>query len=269
MKNRIFMLVPQVFHIADKLGVYSDDQTHMIDKYYETSMKMVDDMEGKSKLSLETAATHIKLETYDAIGRMTGFNIVYKLTGNNRLLLDDEGAESAQEEALGAGRKGKIRTGMTGAMTAATAGAVAGATAAAVVSGAAESVREVAEEYIRTTDEIVREYKAEAAMPEIGIGIPFESEGVVRAEELSTSNVIVGDAMEAVTASAEAYESVSASVEAAAGGVISEAVMAEAVPGQTFGGSVALAGSAMASEAGVEAVAAGVAAEAAGVAAGV
>lgn len=115
MKNRIFMLVPQIFLIADRLGIYSNDQTNMIDKFYVTAMRMVDDMEGKSKLSLETAATHIKLETEDAIGRMTGFNIVYKLTGNNRLLLDDEGAESALEEALGSGGKGKIRAGIAGA----------------------------------------------------------------------------------------------------------------------------------------------------------
>ena len=77
MKNRIFMLVPQVFNIADKLGIYSDDQTNMIEEYYLTSMKMVADMEGASKDSLEAAANQIKEESFDAIGRLAGFNLFF------------------------------------------------------------------------------------------------------------------------------------------------------------------------------------------------
>lgn len=101
MKNRIFMLVPQVFSIADKLGIYSDDQTNMIEEYYHTEMKMVSSMEGESKDSLEAAAIQIKEETFDAIGRLAGFNLVYHITGNNRLDIDQEGAESAQPGELG------------------------------------------------------------------------------------------------------------------------------------------------------------------------
>ncbi|MCR5770315.1 MAG: hypothetical protein K6G87_03660 [Butyrivibrio sp.] len=96
MGKRIFMDVSQVFAIADKLSNYSDTQTSMIDKYHLTAMKMIDSMEGASKNSLETAANHIKAETCDAIGRMTGFNLIYKITGNNRLLIDKEGAEAAK-----------------------------------------------------------------------------------------------------------------------------------------------------------------------------
>lgn len=101
MKNRIFMLVPQVFSIADKLGIYSDDQTNMIEEYFRTEMKMVATMEGESKDSLEAAAIQIKEESFDAIGRLAGFNLVYHLTGNNRLDIDQEGAESAQPGELG------------------------------------------------------------------------------------------------------------------------------------------------------------------------
>nr|WP_292166202.1 hypothetical protein [Butyrivibrio sp.] len=96
MGKRIFMDVSQVFAIADKLSNYSDTQTLMIDKYHLTAMKMIDSMEGASKNSLEMAANHIKAETCDAIGRMTGFNLIYKITGNNRLLIDKEGAEAAK-----------------------------------------------------------------------------------------------------------------------------------------------------------------------------
>ena len=121
MKNRIFMLVPQVFDIADKLGIYSDDQTNMIEEYYLTSMKMVADMEGASKDSLEAAANQIKEESFDAIGRLAGFNLVYHLTGKNRLSIDQEGAETALPAA------GVV------------AGAAAGAAAAAAASGASET----------------------------------------------------------------------------------------------------------------------------------
>lgn len=72
----------------------------MIDKYHLTAIKMIDSMEGASKNSLETAANHIKAETCDAIGRMTGFNLIYKITGNNRLLIDKEGAEAAKIKTL-------------------------------------------------------------------------------------------------------------------------------------------------------------------------
>ena len=100
MGKRIFMDVSQVFAIADKLSNYSDTQTSMIDKYHLTAIKMIDSMEGATKNSLETAANHIKAETCDAIGRMTGFNLIYKITGNNRLLIDKEGAEAAKIKTL-------------------------------------------------------------------------------------------------------------------------------------------------------------------------
>ncbi|SEQ52622.1 hypothetical protein SAMN02910382_03313 [Butyrivibrio sp. TB] len=51
--------------------VYRSAQKDMINKYYATVMRMVDDMESESKSSLETAATYIKLETEDAIGSLT------------------------------------------------------------------------------------------------------------------------------------------------------------------------------------------------------
>ena len=112
MKNRIFMDVPQIYQIADNLEKYSDIQTKMIDRYYTTAMKMVDVMEGKSKQSLATASTHIKLETLDAIGRMMGHSIVYNFTGKNRIIVDKEGEELAQPEAFGSYSKGK--TGISG-----------------------------------------------------------------------------------------------------------------------------------------------------------
>lgn len=101
MGKGIFMDVPEVFTIADNLGNYSDTQALMIDKYHLTAMKMVSSMEGASKDSLETATNHIKAETCDANGRMAGFKLVYKITGNNRLLIDKEGAESAKTEKHG------------------------------------------------------------------------------------------------------------------------------------------------------------------------
>ncbi len=100
MEKKIFMDVPAVFAIADNLGNYSDTQTLMIDKYHITAIKMVGSMEGVSKDSLETAANHIKAETGDANGRMTGFKLVYKITGNDRLLIDKEGAEAAKSKTL-------------------------------------------------------------------------------------------------------------------------------------------------------------------------
>lgn len=40
MNKRIFMDVQQVFGIADKLGIYSDDQRSMIDEFYHTTKNM-------------------------------------------------------------------------------------------------------------------------------------------------------------------------------------------------------------------------------------
>ena len=62
---------------------------------------MVADMEGASKDSLEAAANQIKEESFDAIGRLAGFNLVYHLTGKNRLSIDQEGAETALPAASG------------------------------------------------------------------------------------------------------------------------------------------------------------------------
>lgn len=101
MKDRTFMLVPHVMHVAENMDEYSSTQNDMIDKYYATVMRMVDDMEGESKSSLETAATHIKMETEDAIGRMTAHSIIYKLTGETRMRIDEEAADAAQVFKLG------------------------------------------------------------------------------------------------------------------------------------------------------------------------
>lgn len=110
MKDRTFMLVPHVMQISENMSNYSTIQKDMIDEFYTTVMRMVDDMEGESKPSLETAATHIKMETEDAIGRMTAHSIIYKLTGEIRLRIDEEAAKAAQANKLGAissGKKGK------------------------------------------------------------------------------------------------------------------------------------------------------------------
>lgn len=96
MKSRIFMNIPEIFSIANNLSKYADTQTSMIDKYHLTAKKMIADMEGKSRNNLEIATYHIKNETFDAIGRLSGFNYVYKSTGTNRLLIDKEGAEAAK-----------------------------------------------------------------------------------------------------------------------------------------------------------------------------
>jgi len=103
MGKRIFMDVPQVLDIANNLASYSETQTKMVEKYSISIKRMINDMEGTSKESLEKATTDIQKESMDAIGRMTGFSFIYKVTGNNRLLLDKEGAESAQIEKQGLG----------------------------------------------------------------------------------------------------------------------------------------------------------------------
>lgn len=101
MNNRTFMDVPHVLQTGEDLRNYSEIQLEMIEEYYATAMRMVDDMEGKSKESLRIAATHIYKETLDAIRRMEGFNIIYTLTGKNRLLIDKEATVLAQSQKCG------------------------------------------------------------------------------------------------------------------------------------------------------------------------
>ncbi len=139
MKNRIFMLVPQVFRIADRLGIYSDDQTNMIEEYFHTEMKMVADMEGASKDSLEMAAGQIKEESFDAIGRLAGLNLVFHITGKDRLDIDKEGSESAL-------------SGITGAAAGAMAGAaIAGSAASAANGDINEETKALLEAYSEIT----------------------------------------------------------------------------------------------------------------------
>ena len=114
MGKRIFMDVPHVFSVADNLGNYSETQTQMIERYSLSVKKMVTGMEGNSKESLEKAAIDIQKESLDAIGRMKGFSFIYKTTGNNRLSLDKEGAESAKIDnpglKIGTGSPGTVYT---------------------------------------------------------------------------------------------------------------------------------------------------------------
>lgn len=108
MSNRIFMDVPQVRELADKLGDYSEIQTEKLDKYNSAMKQLVGEMEGRAKRGFETASRHINLESKDNTGRMLGFEKVYKFTGENRLLIDEEGAEAAQADELGLVRTGRI-----------------------------------------------------------------------------------------------------------------------------------------------------------------
>lgn len=107
MKDRIFMDVPHVLQIADALVDLHDRQSEMIRQYNMAAKAMVDDMEGRSKQSLEIASHNIDLETRDAMNRLMGHSIIYNLTGKNRIILDKEAAEAALPEAMGTICKGK------------------------------------------------------------------------------------------------------------------------------------------------------------------
>lgn len=110
----------------------------MVEEYFHTEMKMVADMEGASKDCLEAAAVQIKEETFDAIGRLAGFNLVYHLTGKNRLSIDQEGAESALPGAvgMGAGAAAGAAAGMAAGEATATTGSNVNVTASDPSNGA-------------------------------------------------------------------------------------------------------------------------------------
>jgi hypothetical protein len=157
MSNRIFMDVPQVRELADKLGDYSEIQTEKLDKYNNAMKELVGEMEGRAKHGFETASRHINLESKDNTGRMLGFEKVYKFTGENRLLIDEEGAEAAQGDELGLVKTGRIDVAGNSDLT----------LAETLMAGAAE-VSENIEEVIDdvTSDELNEEVIEQLSFPD-------------------------------------------------------------------------------------------------------